>query len=220
MCACTPCRLTVVMTSQRSWRFSGEIAGLGTTAGPRVVIGRWAGSPLGSFADVMLEQPDGHRVLLAPSSGVADFVAATYSFDEVALGPVSVSVAGADWLVRAPDLVLRFRLGRRSPLGWLLRAQPRRLAGSPRWAAVLDPVARRVLPGVRTRGSAGGGRQEFYGATDLHPIDSVEGTWRGVTLGGLAPVEPPVTFGFGSAPRRPCLTRLVTTIIAQGDGPE
>lgn len=195
------------------WRFDGEIAGIGTTVGPRIVIGRWRDSPLGPFADVMLEEPGGHRILLAPSAAVADFVAATYSFDEVVLGPVAVTNAGEWRDITAPELTIRLGVGSRPPLGWLLRAQPRFLIRSPRWASVLDPVARRVLPGVRTRGSAGGGRREFYGASDLHRLVSIQGIWRGRPLGALAPVDPPVTFGFGSAPRRPCLTRITTTVL-------
>ena len=47
------------MTAERrgpagGWRFDGEIAGLGTDHGPRIVVGHWLSSPLGSFADVML----------------------------------------------------------------------------------------------------------------------------------------------------------------------
>ncbi|MGH3867621.1 MAG: hypothetical protein ACRDQ4_16090 [Pseudonocardiaceae bacterium] len=64
-------------------RFEGWIAGLGTTAGLRVVIGRWTSSPWGPFTDVMVEQPDGHRVLLAPQPAVAEFIAGTYQFDDV-----------------------------------------------------------------------------------------------------------------------------------------
>ena len=59
---------------------------------------------------------------------------------------------------------LSFTVGGRPPLGRLLRAAPARVASSPAWASVVDPVARVVLPGVRTRGSAGGGRREWYGA--------------------------------------------------------
>ena len=73
-------------------RFHGQIAGVGSTSGVRVVIGRWDASPLGAFADVMLEQPDGHRVLLAPSTAVAEFVADTYVFDEVVVTDVEAAV--------------------------------------------------------------------------------------------------------------------------------
>ncbi len=85
---------------------------------------------------------------------------------------------------------LTFSVGRRAPLGWLLRLVPRRLATSTAWARVTDPVARVVLRGVRTRGTAGGGRTETYGATDLHRVTSATGTWRGTDLGELAPVAP------------------------------
>ena len=48
-------------------RFAGRIAGVGSTSGVRVVVGHWHSSPLGAFADVMVETASGHRVLLAPS---------------------------------------------------------------------------------------------------------------------------------------------------------
>src|SRR4051794_30100896 len=102
-------------------RFTGSIAGVGSASGVRVVVGRWVHSPLGTFTDVMLAEPDGTRVLLAPDDAVADFVSATYHFDRVEIGPVRVDQAGAAWHVLAPGLDLTFRTGSRSPLGWLLR---------------------------------------------------------------------------------------------------
>ena len=190
-------------------RFEGAIAGVGSTSGVRIVVGRWASSPLGDFADVMVALPAGERLLLAPSERVAEYVGSTYSFDRVVVGPVAVT---DDWLVTAPGLSLRLELGRRAPLGRLLRAQPRALATSPAWTRVTDPVARVVLRGVRTRGTAGGGRQEFYGATDLHRVTAISGTWQGADLGSLATVEPDPRFGFGSTPRRPSVTSVVTTV--------
>ncbi len=73
-----------------------------------------------------------------------------------------------------------------------------------------------MLRGVRTRGSAGSGRREFYGATDLHLVTAVRGTWRGASLGDLAPVAPEPRFGFGSTPQRPSVTDLVTTVSWRG----
>jgi hypothetical protein len=192
-------------------RFEGQIAGVGSTSGVRVVIGRWSVSRFGSFADVMLAMPDGERVWLAPSDEVGDYVAATYSFDRSVIGQVTVT-GQHFWEVSAPDLTLRLEVGRRTPLGWMLRAQPRALATSPGWTRVTDPVARVLMRGVRTRGTALGGRQEYYGATDLHRITSLSGTWQGADLGELAPVEPDPRFGFGSTPRRPSVTAIVTTI--------
>ena len=82
-------------------RFRGRIAGVGTTSGVRVVVGHWQQSPLGAFSDVMLAEPDGRRHLLAPSREVADFVASTYTFDEVHVVPVTVTEEPGAWQVRA-----------------------------------------------------------------------------------------------------------------------
>jgi hypothetical protein len=192
-------------------RFTGQIAGVGSTSGVRVVVGRWASSPLGPFSDVMLAEPDGTRVLLAPDDDVAAFVAGTYRFDQVVLGPVDVQ--GTDsWRVRASGLELTLGVGRRAALGWLLHAVPDRVATAPGWAGLTDPVARVVLRGVRTRGTAGNRRREYYGATDLRRINALAGTWHGRDLGTLADVSPEPGFGFGSTPARPSVTSLVTTI--------
>ncbi|MCE0765471.1 hypothetical protein LWC35_21570 [Pseudonocardia kujensis] len=196
-------------------RFDGWIAGLGTAAGLRVVVGHWPRSPLGSFTDVMVERPDGHRLLLAPSCAVADFVSATYTFDEVRIGPVDHEIRGDRRQVRAGPLECAFRVGGRTPLGLLLRAVPRRLATAPRWIATTDAVARRVLPGVRTVGSAGGGRTEYYGALDLHRLGAAVVRWEGADQGPLRPVHPPVRFGFGSTPTAPSLVRITTLVTRE-----
>ena len=193
-------------------RFDGFIAGLGTAAGLRVVVGHCPTSPFGAFTDVMVERPDGHRMLLAPTEQVAGFVAGTYTFDEVCRVAVETVVARDRWTVRAGPLELMFRVGRRPPLGALLRAVPRPLATDRRWISAIDVVARRVLPGVRTRGSAGQGRREYYAALDLHRITGAQVAWDGADQGGLTPVDPPVRFGFGSTPRAPSLVRVVTLV--------
>jgi hypothetical protein len=193
-------------------RFTGRIAGVGSTSGVRVVVGRWDDSPWGGFADVMVEDAAGHRVLLAPSERVRDFVAATYSFDEHVLEPVSVDDTADGWQVATPSLSLRLVVGGRTPLGAVLGLVPARVATSPAWCAVADPVARVVLRGVRTRGTAGGDRREWYGATSVVAVAAIEGSWRGEPLGDLAPVDPPCRFGFSSTPTNPSVTSVVTTI--------
>ena len=85
-------------------------------------------------------------------------------------------------------------------------------AVSPRWIAAIDAVARRVLPGVRTVGSAGGGRTEYYGARDLHRVVHAAVTFDGRDQGALARVSPPVRFGFGSTPSAPSLVRITTLV--------
>lgn len=193
-------------------RFEGEIAGLGSASGLRIVVGRWRVSPFGSFADVMVERPDGHRVLLAPSQEVADFVASAYVFDEVVRTPVLVQAGRHAWRVETDQLEVGFVLGRRTPVGWVLRAVPRRVSRSTWFAAAVDPVARLALDGVRTRGTAGNGRREWYGAGDLRRIESMSGRWHGVAIGALAAVEPPVRFGFGSTPAAPSVVSVATTV--------
>ena len=195
-----------------SLRFDGRIAGFGTGSGTRIVVGMWPRSPLGGFADVMVERPDGHRILLAPSDAVADFVSSTYAFDEVRVVPVSYSRTGRVIDVDAGPLALRFLIGGISPLGRLLRVVPRRLATQPAWLRLIDPVARLLVRGARTAGSAGGGRREYYGVTSARAILAISARWDGADLGRLAPLSPPVRFGFGSAPASPHIVEVVTTI--------
>jgi hypothetical protein len=198
-------------------RFAGAIAGVGTTSGTRVVVGRWPDSPYGSFADAMVETATGRRVLLAPTDQVAEFVSSTYSFDEVRIEPFVVVDSGDGWSVRSDSLELEIAIGSPTALGRLVGLVPRRVAESPWWCTVTDPIARLVLRGVRTRGSAGGGRREYYGATGVRRLTAATGSLDGLDLGALAPVDPPPRFGFSSTPRRPSVTTVVTTII-EADG--
>ena len=199
------------MTVRR--RFSRHIAGVGTTSGTRIVLGHWTDTPMGAFSDAMVETPSGHRVLLAPYDEVAEFIAGTYTFDEVRVEPVAVEVAGDRWRVTSPSLALELTTGGPTPVGRLLRLVPRPLASSPGWCTVTDLVARVFLPGVRTRGTAREGRREFYGATGAWDVTSAAGAFDGTDLGALAPVDPPCRFGFSSTPRRPSLTAVVTTVV-------
>ncbi|MGA5901113.1 hypothetical protein [Streptomyces venetus] len=199
----------------RTLRFDGWIAGIGTASGARVVLGHWVRSPFGPFSDVMFEAAGGHRLLLAPSRETADFVASTYVFDEVRVAPVRVRVTDRrHWAVSAAPLELRFRTGRRSATGLALRAVPGLIATRPDWIALWDRPARLLL-GARTHGSARPGRHQWYGARDLHPVVSATATYEGARLGALAPVEPPVRFGFGSTPSRPCVVRVTTSVAVE-----
>jgi hypothetical protein len=191
-------------------RFRGAIAGVGTTSGVRVVVGRWDESPYGAFADVMVETAAGRRVLLAPTREVGDFVAATYTFDEVRIEAIALD----GWVLTSASLSLDLAVGARTRLGWLLRIVPAGLAQSPAWCALTDPVARVALRGVRTRGTAGNGRREWYGATDVRAITAASGSFDGADLGTIAPVRPAPRFGFSSTPERPSVTAVVTTVGA------
>ena len=204
------------MTALRH-RFVGEICGFGTTDGHRFAVGNWADTPHGPFADVMHETPRGHRTLFAPDEQVATFIATTYNFDEVRLGPVSAGRTPHQLRIVACGLSAEITIGGRTKLGRLLHAIPRPLATAPAWCAAIDPLARVAVRGVRTRGSAGNGRREWYGVTDQHAVVAVHCVLDGQPLGALADVWPPVGFGFSSTPRTPGIVS-VTTTIDEGDG--
>ncbi len=95
-------------------------------------------------------------------------------------------------MVDSSSLRVEFTLGARMPLGRLLHATPRVLSTRPAVTLLTDPVARILMRGVRTRGTAGGHRREYYAATDIHAIT-----------------------GFSSTPRRPAVTSVTTTILVQ-----
>ncbi|MGH3976200.1 MAG: hypothetical protein ACRDS9_23185, partial [Pseudonocardiaceae bacterium] len=182
------------------------------TSGHRIVVGRWPVSPFGPISDVMLEGPDGIRLLIAPTDEVARFVASTYCFDAVEIRSVQAIRQPRRLDVVAGQLRATMTVGQRGWLGLLLRAVPRFVATAPAWAALVDPLVRAMLPGVRTRGSAGAGRKEWYGAYDYLRLESVTASWRGTDLGAMTDVFPAVRFGFGSAPRQPSIVRLITTV--------
>ncbi len=193
-------------------RFRGEICGAGTAEGTRVVIGRWTASPFGSFSDAMVERGDGRRVLIAPTAPVAEFISHVYAFDEILLADVAVERSNDELRFVGGPLQARVVVGGRDLLGWVLRAVPAPLAASRAWATAIDPVARLVLDGVRTRGTTAGG-EEYYGALDRHRVTGLQASWGGVDLGGLRDVTPSVRFGFSSTPTRPSVVRVVTTVV-------
>jgi hypothetical protein len=181
-----------------------------------MVVGSWLETPFGRFADVMVETAEGERILLAPTAEIAEFVSATYTFDRTELGSVAVVHTADGFTVSAPGLEASGRLGGPAPFEWLLRLVPSRVATAPAWLRAVDPAAARLIPGVRTAGSAGHGRREYYGVRRTQRIASVDAVFRGVELGGLAPLSPPVRFGFSSAPPLPQLVSVTTTIDVPG----
>ncbi len=192
--------------------FTGHIAGFGTAAGVRLVIGVWPMSPFGSFADGMVQTARDERILLAPDKRIADFVASTYQFDRVELGPVDAALTADRLAVTAPGLDVEVTIGGPAPIDRLLRLVPGRLATAPWWLRAIDPVAARIVAGVHTAGSAGNGRREYYGVRRSRCIAAVAGSFAGRDLGCVAPLLPPVGFGFSSAPPAPQIVAVTTTI--------
>lgn len=186
--------------------------GVGTTSGVRFVVGMWDRSPFGAFTDVFLEQPDGSSVLLAPDEIVAAYVSGTYRFDTVSVVDIDARRTARGLELDAGPLRASIDVGSISPLGRVLRIVPKPIARDPRWLSVIDPVARLVAPGAGTAGTAGGGRREYYGVTGAHDVTGVSGSWAGEPLGSLAPLDPPVAFGFASMPRVPQVVDVETTI--------
>ena len=186
--------------------------GVGTTSGVRFVVGMWDRSPFGAFTDVFLELPGGTSVLLAPDEIVAAYVSGTYRFDTVSVVDITARRTASGLELAAGSLRATIDVGTISPLGRILRIVPKPIARDPRWLAVIDPVARLMAPGSGTAGTAGGGRREYYGVTGAHDVTGVRGTWADEPLGSLAPLDPPVAFGFASMPRIPQVVDVETTI--------
>lgn len=191
-------------------RFDGWICGFGTPSRHRFVAGVWARSPFGAFADVMWEDPDGQRVLLAPTERIRDFVAGTYRFDDTVVTPVFFSRVGATWTVRAEPVSLSITPGKRDGIGRVLAAVPIPLRRSRAFATLTDIPAGRLLPGVRTKGTAPGGNRQWYCAQDHRPLAHGAAWLNAESLGVARAIEPQVTFGFSGAPRRPAWVRMVT----------
>lgn len=172
----------------------------------------------------MVQDGNGVRTLLAPDEWVTGFVSSTYSFDQVLQVPVTLHRTGTGahsrWNVSAGPLRWEFIMGGRTALGHVLRSIPAPLGRTRSFARVTDAVAQRVMPGVRTLGSAGGGRTEWYAARDLHHLVESTAEWNGADLGSLTEIDPPAEFGFSSTPRAPSLTALTSTVrvpTAQAD---
>ncbi len=191
--------------------FTGEICGIGSAGGVRVVIGRWPVSPFGPVADAMVEDAAGRRTFVAADAALAAYVTSIYSFDDVVVAAIDCARSAGRLHFRGGPLHVDVAIGRRDPLGWMLRAVPRRVAVHARWLSFTDVVARHVLRGVRTIGETPGGR-ELYAATDRHRVTAIRGSWHGADLGALGDVEPPVRFGFSSTPRRPSIVAITTLV--------
>ncbi|WNY34899.1 hypothetical protein Q9Q99_07380 [Curtobacterium flaccumfaciens] len=193
-------------------RFRGRIMGVGTTSGVRIVVGMWDRSPFGPFTDVFLELPDGTSVLLAPDEIVAAHVSGTYRFDTVSVVDVHARRTARGLELSAGALQASIDVGGISPLGRILRIVPKPIARDPRWLAAIDPVARLLAPGSRHRG-LGGQRPPRVLRRDRgarrHRCARHLG---GESLGDLAPLDPPVAFGFASMPRIPQVVDVETTI--------
>lgn len=180
----------------RRVEMAGSIVSTGFYSGDRVVVGRWARSPIGSLVDVMWADPEGFRTLYVPSDDAADFVSGVYEFDHVIVTPFTVeaSAHGIGLTFADRELELEAR-----SWGWRIP-----LRGRPPWFTrwVEGPIARLTM-GVRTFGTSPTGVREWYRADRYRPLVSASGSVAGQSLGSMERVEPAVGFGFSEPPAHP-----------------
>jgi hypothetical protein len=188
-------------------RLRGTISSVGVATGDRIVVGAWQRSPLGPIADVMWAQPDGTRVLLAPSDEVAAYVGAIYRFDRVEVVPFSWSSSPTALRVAAGPLAVELtaRGGGRVPV-------PR-----PWWFTrrVEAPIARRVM-GVEVHGTSPLGAEEWYQARAWRWVDGGRVTIDGEDQGPLGPPLPALGVGFSEPPPRAAITDVAVRIRRPG----
>lgn len=203
----------------RTDRFEGAIAAAGFASGHQAVVGLWRDSPLGSFIDVMWIQPDGRRVLLAPTSTVRDYVAGVYAFDETRVLAVSGGWDGRRIDVRAGEVHVRLQPQPRSWQSWVFAARPRCLRRSAAWIAIEDrlvaPLAGPLLgggSGVHLTGITPGGRREWFGIDDYRPL--AEGALHvgDRDAGAMVALRPGLGVGLSDFPTCPALVYLATLI--------
>ncbi|MDP8958271.1 MAG: hypothetical protein M3N51_03515 [Actinomycetota bacterium] len=178
---------------------SGKIASAGFASGDRFVIGCWRASPLGRFADLMWARPDGSRVLVARDRRTARCISGLYEFEAVEVAEVEVRLSRRGLVLESGPLHLE-----------LLAGPPRRIPFSrPAWFTrwVEGPVARCTM-GVRTYGVTEGGVRVWYRADAWQWVAEGHARLGDLDLGPLAPLDPPVRFGFSEPPRRPSIVSV------------
>ena len=187
--------------------------GAAFSSGHRVVVGRWNHSPLGGFCDVMWRQPDGTRVLLAPTEAVRDFVSRHYRFEDTRILPVSAIRDDERVEVRAGELALDLTLKPPGVTSLLLALQPIRLATDPRWISLVDATVRPLLAprlvrgaGTRLSGTTRTGAREWYAIQDYRTADAS----ARLADRDLDPVGacPSAGFGFSEFPDGAALVRV------------
>lgn len=182
----------------RTVDLEGVIASSGFDTGDRVVVGDWAHGPLGPMTDVMWARPDGERVLLAPTTEVADFVSSVYRFDRVEVADLTVQRDDRVLAVDAGPLRIRMAAGPAVPF------PPR-----PAWVTryVEGPIARALL-GVETYGRSPTGVEEWYRTVAVRRLTWARLHVDGQDAGAMRDVDPPVGVGFSEPPPWPSMVRV------------
>lgn len=192
---------TTTATS-RDVRMRGTISSCGFDSGDRIVVGAWWDSPFGEFADVMWARPDGEKVLLAPSTTIAEFVSSIYDFDVIRIANFSTNASVSELSLTAGPIDLH-----------LWASGGMRLPARPFWLTrfVERPIAERVMD-VTTHGTSPSGVEEWYQARAWRWVRSGYGKIDGADLGEMRPVDPPVGVGFSEPPTRPSIVDVAVRL--------
>ncbi len=201
-------------------RLEGTIAGCGFASGDRFVAGIWVDGPLGAMNDLMWARPDGTRILLACGEEVASFVGGVYDFDETQVVAFELIRSDRQNLhVRAGGIELDLHAARPTRLFGL---RPKIVRRSRAWVRVEDALLRPIVgrfvlrgaEGVRGYGTSPSGVREWYAIDSYSAVTRAQASIDGRDLGGIAPLDPPVRFGFSEFPSKPALVRC--TPILEG----
>jgi hypothetical protein len=207
-------------------RFDGYIMGASFASGDRIVAGRWHDAPLGPFADVMWCDPDGRRVLFAPTDRVLAFVGSHYSFHELVVTPVRVERgdgAVGTIVAEAGPVTLRLSPAPRGVASLLLSLRPRAVRTRPAWITLEDTLARPIVgplfgaDRVHARGRTRTGAREWYAIHDFRDARA-SASVHGRDPGPVGPCAP-AGFGFSEFPSRPAIVRVTSIIEAVRPAP-
>ncbi|WP_416840515.1 hypothetical protein [Haloferax sp. DFSO52] len=162
-------------------------------------------TPVGSYAEIWVETPDGESTLYAPS-GATDFVTSYHEFDRVKESAISwvhhegdgydVTMESADGTTI--DLRIDFEVTRRTRVLNLLGALlPTAISRTTIGSSIRTFLFNLLLPvgGSKVRGKTETGVQYWVDTDRILDVSAVRATLNGVELGGLAPSRSRTTRG-------------------------
>ena len=183
--------------------FQGRISSCSFESGDRIVVGDWMSSPFGRFTDIMWAKPDGHRVLIAPNSTIAEYVEELYTFDEIQIQDIDIENEERTLSLKSEGLALDFEWNK----GW--RIPFRR---SLFFIATVELFFARVFFGTRTHGTTKNNRKEWYAIDHVSKIIKGSATIHGQDVGDISSMTNPCKFGFSEAPKQPSSCEVRTHI--------
>jgi len=184
--------------------FNGRITSSGFESGDRIVVGAWKESPFGEFTDIMWANKEGKRTLIAPTKDVADYVDAMYTFDEIIIQDIDVSLNDRSKSVTCNSMKLEFEWNR----GW-----PIPFKRSLFFIATVEFIFAKIFFGTQTHGVTKNQRKEWYAIDRVSRLTSASATIGGKSAGDLRPLNEACKFGFSEAPKKPSSCEVRTHIL-------